>query len=310
MPKFKVDKKRLEKLLRRNNIPISDAVKRGKFYEEFYDWDGLSKDYADNKYSILDICKKLNLSYDTVRVNLIRKLGKLHEFRRVSSYTFREDLLYPMSNIGAYFMGWLYSDGYMVESTMFGITLSAKDTEQLSYLAGLVSDKSVTVKNNKVTFNFYSVELAKKLQKDFKVFPNKSHKNFTIPLELYNNCLPYLLLGLLEGDGSISKSSCCSLLLTSNTWNVIREAIKGFVDLSSMYERPLNDYGLLNVIFSGKSYFSLLQYIYCNTPEIKPLKRKYERFTNQLQKSMNGRTSPYKKLAVNVWDSLNNTRKC
>ena len=38
MPKFKVDKKRLEKLLRRNNIPISDAVKRGKFYEEFYDW--------------------------------------------------------------------------------------------------------------------------------------------------------------------------------------------------------------------------------------------------------------------------------
>lgn len=302
---YNYNRKRLEALLKEHGVPLTDAVKRGKFYEEYFDWDRLSEEYTNGK-SIRDICRECNLSYDVVRVNLKKRLGSLRAFKAVSDYTFKEDLLFPMTNIGAYFMGWLYSDGYVVDKTKFGITLSAKDTEHLSYLVNLVCDKPVYVRKNKVCFDFYGTQLTSKLQKEYLVVPNKSHTNLKIPLNMFSGeQLPYLLLGLLDGDGSISKKCVhCSMLLAENTYTDIVKAIKDKVDLSSTHTCILNEYGLLNMTFSGKSYFSFLHYIYANTSEVVPLQRKFKNFALQLVRSMNGRTSPYKKLACQVWDSL------
>ena len=93
------------------------------------------------------------------------------------------------------------------------------------------------------------------------------------------------------------------MLLPSNTWEELREIIP--VDLSKVSTTPLNKYGLLNIYFRGNSYFDFSLYVYTLTDEVIPLRRKFERFIIQCQRSAMGRTSQYKHIAKDVWDSLN-----
>ena len=68
MPKYHTDTK-LEKLLKDNNININDAVMRGKFYREYFDWVYFANQYAEGK-SIKDICELTGLSYDAVMLEI------------------------------------------------------------------------------------------------------------------------------------------------------------------------------------------------------------------------------------------------
>lgn len=303
------NKDKLNKLLIENNIPITDAVARGRFYEEHFDWDYLSKCYSEGE-SIKGICNKTSLSYDAVRVNLLKKLGNLRSFSRrgESSYYFKTGFLFPiLSPKGAYFLGWMYSDGCNT-GNLITFTQSSKDFLQLKYLTSLFTDKPVKYNSKgQAYFSYHSVDICNLLSHRFNVCKRKSFKNIRIPLNLFTDSnLPYLLLGLLEGDGSICrKSLSCQLLMSSKTWNgMYYRLIKQGVDLSHLIINKLNGYGLLSVLFLGKSYFSLLHYVYSRTLRVKPMERKYYSFVLQIYRSMNGRTSPYKDLAYNVWDSL------
>lgn len=305
------NKEFLRKLLIDNNVNHNNAIARGKFYAEYFDWEELSKLYQKGE-SIRNISFRTGLSYDVTRTNLLRKLGKLRDFsvKDKSNFYFKEELFYPiLKNKGAYFLGWMYSDGCVTKNKL-SIVLQSKDSKQVSYLANLVSNKnSKTLKSGCECFDFFSVRILEEFKNRFNLLPNKSHIDFVIPLERFSNeTLPYLLLGLLEGDGSISKNtSCCSLLLSKSTWNKFYEYLKGIVNLSHIKVRDINQFGLQLIEFKGESYFSLLSFIYCNTGEVNHLKRKCDLFLKQVNRSMNGKTSPYKKLAVKLWDSLNCT---
>ena len=304
MPKMHSDLK-LKELLESNGIPLNDAVKRGEFYQNYFDWDSLAEKYKEGN-SIRDISKLTGLSYDAVRINLIRVLGELRPFNRKGqgSYTFNDYLFFPrITNIGAYFLGWLYSDGCITHDKIT-FTQQWKDKSHIDYLAGLVSNKPCRNAKNGREFNYFSVDLTQKFMKVYNVLPNKSHRNYKIPLDRFTKeSLPYLLLGLFEGDGSVSKNLDCSMLLPSNTWEELRKIIP--VDLSKVSATPLNKYGLLNIYFRGNSYFDFSLYVYTLTDEVIPLRRKFERFIIQCQRSAMGRTSPYKHIAKDVWDSLN-----
>ena len=306
------DNEKLKKLLIEHNVPLSDAVKRGKFYEEYFDWDYYSELYKQGK-SIRDISRLTNLSYDVVRSNLIKKLGSLRDFTNKgnSKYSFNKSLLFPKVNeYGAYLLGWLYSDGSLTHSRI-SIVIQGSDYSHLCYLSSIFTEKPVSHKKcGAVEFNFFDVDLCDKLKEEYNVLPNKSHINFEIPLDRFEpKTIPYLLLGLLEGDGNINKKNpSCSLLMSSNTWKHIKSFLDCKIDLSQCHESTLNEYGLMLLDFRGVSYFELLHYIYSNTLYlIKPLERKFNLFLSQIERSINGRTSPYKKLAVNIRDSLNLT---
>lgn len=305
MPKMHSDTK-LKELLESNGIPLNDAVKRGEFYRNYFDWNFLAEKYKEGN-SIKDISKLTELSYDAVRVNLIRVLGELRTFthKGQSSYTFNDYLFFPkLTNIGAYFLGWLYSDGCITHNKIT-FTQQWKDKAHLDYIAGLVSNKPCRDAKNGREFDYFSVDLTHKFMEVYNVLPNKSHKNYRIPIEKFTKeSLPYLVLGLFEGDGSVSKAGLdCSMLLSSNTWEALKEVIP--VDLSKVSSVCLNDYGLLNIYFKGFSYFDFSLYVYTNTSEVIPLRRKFERFMTQCERSTFGRTSPYKHVAKDVWDSLN-----
>lgn len=300
------NKENLQKLLIDNNINPNDARARGEFYRTHFNWKELSQEYTSGK-SIRDISKITGLSYDVIRANLKRELGQLRNFsvKGRSNYKFYYDLFFPrITPIGAYFLGWMYSDGCITKDKIT-ITLQHSDASHVKYLANLVSDKSTRVAKNGEEFNFYDVELIRKFEQ-YNLYPNKSHINFTIPIEKFDKeTIPYLLLGLFEGDGTISKNDLsCGLLLPSNSWEVIKNVLSKDLDLNFIRVREINSYGLILVNFKGKSYFSLLDYIYSSTREVKPLQRKLDLYKAQLQRSMNGKTSPYKKLAVKLWDSL------
>jgi len=78
MPKMHSDTK-LKELLESNGVPLNNAVKRGEFYRSYFDWNFLAEKYKEGN-SIRDISKLTGLSYDAVRVNLIRVLGELRPF--------------------------------------------------------------------------------------------------------------------------------------------------------------------------------------------------------------------------------------
>lgn len=306
MPVFH-SKQKLELLLMQNNISLTDAVKRGKFYQEHFDWKQLSKIYTQGG-SIKSICKETGLSYDAVRVNLKRQLETLRPFsvKDRSTYYFSEELLFPLTNRGAYLLGWLYSDGCVTKNKIT-VTLQGTDFSHLAYIFSLFTNKPVIINNKgNAQFDYFSVSLSDSLTKEYNLIHRKSFENFTIPLSKFSNDnIPYLILGLLEGDGSISKSCLnCQLLVTASTWECLRCYLWDFIDLSKVTTHELNAHGLLSVDFRGVSYFSLLQYIYLNTKEVQPLQRKFNSFITQLNRSAKGRTSPYKKLAVSVRDSL------
>ena len=310
MPKFH-DEEKLKQLLIDNNIPINDAVKRGKFYRENFDWVSYKKDY-ENGESIKDICIKSGLSYDTVRTNLKRVGTAFKEFKREkkSKYSFNNKNLFPMTNIGAYLMGWLYSDG-SINDYRISLSLSKKDKTHLRYIADLFGSKDKELNEHKLCYEykFYSVDLCKRLKEELNLLDRKSYKNFEIPFAKFTDKqLPYLLLGLFEGDGSISKDSLsCSFLITEKSWNSLKSRLLNKIDLSHINVMVISNYKLLRIDFTGISYYEFLTYIYNNTLEVKVLSRKFYRFLRQIERSMNGTTSPYKKLAVNIRCTLNRT---
>ena len=89
------------------------------------------------------------------------------------------------------------------------------------------------------------------------------------------------------------------------------EFYRSYFDWNSLAEKyrvssvQLNKYGLLNIYFRGFSYFDFSLYVYTNTSEVIPLRRKFERFMTQCERSTFGRTSRYKHVAKDVRDSLN-----
>lgn len=309
MPKF-YNEEKLKELLLENRVPITDAVKRGEFYRQYFDWNTIFAEY-ESGLSLKDLCKKYNLSYDVVRKNLYRMGATFRKFtfQGTSAYKIYEDLFFPkITPIGAYILGWIYSDGCIPDSFQFvDITLSNTDKEHLEYLASLFTDKPVKKTHYGQTIRVHGKEFFEKLSKDYNIQPRKSHKNFEIPIELFDDeCIPYLVLGLFEGDGSISGEHLgASMLLTERTWDRLQWKLP-LEDLVKY--RTMNNYGLIQLYFNGKNYFSVLGYMYGGSTKVKPLERKFKRFLIQLERSKNGVTSPFRNLAVNTWDSLSSQR--
>lgn len=303
MPKFHNEEK-LKALLIENNIPLNDAVKRGDFYRKYFNWDIISEQYRRG-FSIRELCYKYNLSYDTMRENLKRNNVNFKDFsaKGSSAYRIKRRAFFPEPTTrGSYVLGWLYSDG-CIQHNFIDITLQLKDTEHLIYLASLFTNKPVIVNDKVATLRVYGVDFVSELSSTYNLLENKSNKDYKIPLNLFNSkTLPYILLGLLEGDGSINRKCLgCHILVTQNTWN----DLKILLHVNSPSIRVLNKYGLIQVSFTGENYFNFLGYVYANTRNVKPLERKFSLFLKQLHRSINGRTSPYKKLAVKTRDSLN-----
>lgn len=305
------NKEKLEKLLNDNNIPLTDSRAKGKFFKEHFNWEELSKLYIEGQ-SLRYICRLTGLSYDVVRANLKDKVI-FRDFSVLGNSKFKINLdIFNTSNpVSSYILGWLYSDGCNTLNKI-NLELQTKDHKHLEYLAKLLGNKPVKYKTKSVAIDLYSVELCKLLDTKWHVKPRKSFTNFRIPFELFSDKdIPYLLLGLLEGDGSISSS-------TSNVCFLIsRASLKGFMNSllrSVTLEhqptiRDLNSQGLISISFRGADYFSILTYIYLNTLDVRCLSRKFENFKSQITRSSKGLTSPYKKLAVKLWDSLSNIQR-
>lgn len=306
MPKYN-DMEKLRKFLIDNGIDPDDNYAKKRFYDEYYDWESLCEEY-DNGAIIKDICEKTNLSYDVVRARLLKYTNVRNSYddgRYISKYEFDIDCLENLNKKGAYLLGWIYSDGNIRENGRLRFHLQDSDRGHLKYIANLYSDKPLYEED--AEWVFFSKRLYYLLREKYRVSETKSFENYNIEFDKYSEeHLPYLLLGLFEGDGSISKYKPSSehLLPEKSVISFLTVLENVGVDTQYHRRRRLNKHGLTAINFSGYSYFEFFEYLYNNTNDIKPLLRKYKCYINQLERSINGRTSPYKWIARDIRDSL------
>jgi hypothetical protein len=306
MPKYN-DMEKLKELLIENNVNPRDNHAKKRFYDKYYDWDSLCKEYDDG-CTIKDICKKTNLSFDVVRARLKKYThvrNSLDDGRYESDYDFDYDCLENLNKKGAYLLGWIYSDGNIRSSGRLKFHQQDSDRTHLEYIANLYSNKPVYENVN--AWHFFSKRLYNILSDKYNISETKSMENYNIDFGKYSKeVIPYLLLGLFEGDGHISavRPSSEMLMPEKSVISFLSTLENAGVNTEYHIARKLNKHGLVNVKFSGRSYFRYFEYLYNNTTEIKPLMRKYKRYLIQLDRSIEGRTSPYKWLARDIRDSL------
>jgi hypothetical protein len=164
-----------------------------KFYQEHINSlsiKELSKKYGIHEQSFYTAFKRLNLP--------IKKRAP----KRGANYNhnFFESI---DSEIKAYLLGWIYSDGYLTTRNRVGIKLNKKDFEILELFKQNIAP-GITILNDKnskvIQFN------SKKLYDDLVkvgVKLNKTYESYKLP-SLDKKLLPHFIRGYFDGDGSIS----------------------------------------------------------------------------------------------------------
>lgn len=113
-------------------------------------------------------------------------------------------------NFSAYFLGLMLTDGYIQDDNKFGIDLTDEDCVKfISDVTGKTYNHYDDEENNKTRYRlvFSNKEVVKKLE-EYGVMRRKSKIIPAISLsEKEQKFLPYLIRGIIDGDGCIYKTS-------------------------------------------------------------------------------------------------------
>lgn len=208
----------------------------------------------------------------------------------------------------AYFLGFIVTNG-CVHNNRFSLQLKEEDyyiLEKFSYW--LFNENIVFIKrrlNNRKTgtvyYNMAHLEFNNKEVIDsLKNLGVHERKTFTVkpPENIPEYCLPYFVMGLIDGDGSIFELNrkakngvIYKTLITKYTGNVymttfVRDYIKNLFDIDAKLEIS-NNYTSENKIiydirYSGKKNVKILNYLYSFNTEHR-LDRKYLAYKNYLK---------------------------
>jgi hypothetical protein len=122
---------------------------------------------------------------------------------------------YPNVNIGffenmspqlAFYLGLMYSDGYVDDKSNVGISLT--DPELIKWIAKVIDYKpqirQVTQDNGKILYSlrFSNPKVSELLINRYKLSPRKS-KSIEFPNFIPEEYIPYFIRGVFEGDGTV-----------------------------------------------------------------------------------------------------------
>ncbi|WP_426455416.1 hypothetical protein ACP26L_36065 (plasmid) [Paenibacillus sp. S-38] len=280
---------------------LSNRQKSAKFASEI-DWNAAYSDYKSG-LSLTNIGKKYGVKYDVIREHFLKQgleIRTIREAKKLNRIYEHKNIFDPMTNQGAYLLGWILADGTLgskLKSVRLRIT--KEDREHTEYLRSLLTNAPVGDEKFSVGFSVTAVEIYESLIA-LGVKPRKSFTDYDISWDLLQEQhYPYLLLGLFEGDGSISKDkSVISFLLPSKLMAAIHERIFIPLQVTDYWCKPItgNRYGLMQIRFQDSDYYTIGTWMYSKTHAITPLPRKYSRFINNLNRVSSSR-SPFKLLA-------------
>lgn len=179
------------------------------------------KEYLINNYSIKpkeDIVKDLGLSW-----NYIQKLCHLFNIKRdfnESMCSFSLNKMLNFDNISCYWFGFLLADGHIKDNLQ--INLSIKDKDHILKMINYYDIKNAKIyeSNNIIRVSVADNISLNKIKKIFNWNSNKTKNPPTIP-DLNDDQLFSLIIGFIDGDGSINKSKGNLRIKCDLSWNNI-----------------------------------------------------------------------------------------
>lgn len=256
--------------------------------------------YLNDRLSVLKIAKILNISQYTIYDGLKAWGVKRRDFNEMTGYTANYNFFDKIdSEAKAYWLGFMYADGYISNDGYVGISLSIKDK---SHLEKYRKELNCTYKihdympneTNKYTKNKYSrLTFKNKYMCDVLnskgCFYNKSLK-LIFPDE---NIVPKALLkhfirGYFDGDGSLitSKNSinfkiCGTKEFLEGIIDTFNENIEKYNFKKSLYKRRDDNKNNFYISYGGRlKTIEVMKWLYEDSSIY--LDRKYELYLNLL----------------------------
>lgn len=199
--KLNIDRHTISKTLKKMNIRKPQNYKRNIEYDET-----ILKLY-NQKNSIEKISTILNISTNIVWNCLVEHDYKVNHY---SKYTLNKDAFKIIdTEEKAYWLGFLYADGYVNDAKGLELTLAAKDLEHIKeFRKFMQSDSNITFQEatNSYRLCLYSIELAKDLTR-LGCYQNKSLTlKFPTEDQVPSHLIHHFMRGYFDGDGCISQN--------------------------------------------------------------------------------------------------------
>ena len=164
--------------------------------------------YLKQMYGLLDkhtLTSVLNRSWPS-----IQNKAFLLKIKRETNANSRK--LISETNESYYWLGFLMADGHFNKNGQIQINLAEKDLKHLQKLGEFLEYKRKITKPH-LSFSF--TEIKEELESKFNVVNNKTYN----PCNLQNisgDALFSFIIGFIDGDGSISKRGCLSIISHKN----------------------------------------------------------------------------------------------
>lgn len=238
-------------------------------------------------YSIPELSRFTTLSRHMIR-SIVNSTFSKRQFRK---YTFNENYFDKIDDQNkAYFLGFLYADGYNDEKhRRITIAIAEKDIEILEKFKILINysgtiKKLTNIKTNLVNVNVQdqvklelnSSHISKRL-KELGCFRNKSLK-LSFPNFITDELIPHFIRGYFDGDGCISFSENKPSFLILSNMEFLTDIQNNFIKNIGLGRTKIVKRGNVSTLrYSGRiNCLKIRKYLYDNAETY--LSRKYNRF--------------------------------
>ena len=111
------------------------------------------------------------------------------------------------NNITCYWLGFLLADGHLGKNFNIRLNISIKDKDHISKIQDHIGRGKIYKNESVITLILSDKKTFRKLANDFNWTPNKTKNPPTIPKSIIGDQLFSLIIGFIDGDGTISKKS-------------------------------------------------------------------------------------------------------
>lgn len=232
--------------------------------------------YSLNSISIKDCAIKFNIDRHNLSRWIRRNGGKtnLHGKYPINSLIF--NLI--DSEEKAYWLGFLYADGYVSDGNSVSLELSLKDKKHLQRFNTFMGrNKEIKEDSYRVRCIFKDTSISTDL-KSLGVIPRKSLiLTFPTEMQVPDKFIRHFIRGYIDGDGSIYITNNNIMLSVLGTKEFLSELLKR-IDMGkrTLYRKNQSSSNSYFFQCSGEKAIKTIQYLYSDCTIF--LERKYDKF--------------------------------
>lgn len=165
-----------------------------------------SIEYLIKNYSIKsksEIIQDLGYTWSYIqKLCCLNNIKRDHnESRNYGKYSILTDLNNPIS---CYWIGFIMADGHIYKNRNIQINLSTTDEGHISKIKNHIGEVKMFISKTNIRVTISDVETCRFLTNKFSWKSNKTKNPVVIP-EMTEDCLFSMIIGFIDGDGSINK---------------------------------------------------------------------------------------------------------